>query len=98
VGCGRSERGRARVGGGERGVSEPGRLGKLGQKRRRNPNSKNKMPFLFFFKQTAPKFLFEQENSFLGFGAKIKVAQNLILYNIALGYILKFQLDFEIGI
>jgi hypothetical protein len=29
---------------------------------------------------------------------KTKVVQNLILYNIALGHILKFQIDFEIGI
>jgi hypothetical protein len=29
---------------------------------------------------------------------KTKVVQNLILYNIALGHILKFQTDFEMGI
>jgi hypothetical protein len=38
------------------------------------------------------------KNSFLGHDPKTKVVQNFILYNIALGYILKFQLDFEIGI
>jgi hypothetical protein len=29
---------------------------------------------------------------------KTKVVQNLILYNIAVGHILKFQTDFEMGI
>jgi hypothetical protein len=29
---------------------------------------------------------------------KTKVVQNLILYNIALGHILKFQIDFELRI
>jgi hypothetical protein len=28
----------------------------------------------------------------------MKVVRNFILYNITLGYILKFQIDFEIGI
>jgi hypothetical protein len=52
----------------------------------------------------------QKENAFLGkisfLGKKNSfsqvdpktVVQNFILYNIALGYILKFQLDFEIGI
>jgi hypothetical protein len=29
---------------------------------------------------------------------KTKVVQNLILYNIVVGHILKFQIDFEMGI
>jgi hypothetical protein len=36
--------------------------------------------------------------AFSKLGPETKVVQNLILYNIALGHILKFQLDFEMGI
>jgi hypothetical protein len=32
------------------------------------------------------------------FDPKIEIVQNLILYNIALGHILKFQTDFEMEI
>jgi hypothetical protein len=36
--------------------------------------------------------------AFSKLGLEKKVVQNLILYNIALGHTLKFQLDFEMGI
>jgi hypothetical protein len=38
------------------------------------------------------------QNSFSKVDPKTKVVQNLILYNIALGHILKFQIDFELEI
>jgi hypothetical protein len=57
----------------------------------------NDFSFPFSNKQSQYSFL-SKKNSFLGHGPKIKVVQNFNLFNIALGYILKFQLDFEIGI
>jgi hypothetical protein len=63
------------------------------------PINQQKMIFLFLFQTNSPKHSFlSKKNSFLGHGPKTKVIQNFIPYNIALGYILKFQLDFEIGI
>jgi hypothetical protein len=38
------------------------------------------------------------KKAFLKLDPKTKVVQDLILYNIALGHILKFQTDFELEI
>jgi hypothetical protein len=55
--------------------------------------------FLFLFQNTAQKSLFlSNQKLFSQVDPKTKVVQNFILYNIAFGYILKFQLDFKIGI
>jgi hypothetical protein len=89
---------RARVRGARERASRPGQLGQLGHKGGCGPNTKRKCFFFTFSNKQPQNFLFEQENSFSQVDPKTKVVQNFILYNIALGYILKFQIDFEIGI
>jgi hypothetical protein len=42
--------------------------------------------------------ILKKKNAFSRFDPKIEVVQNLILYNFALGHILKFQTDFELKI
>jgi hypothetical protein len=42
--------------------------------------------------------ILKKKKAFSRFDPKIEVVQNLILYNFALGYILKFQTDFELRI
>jgi hypothetical protein len=92
VGHGRGARERRRR---RRGL---GQLPCLAEKGGGRPRKRRK-DFSFYFSTKQPqKFIFEQKNSFLGHDPKTKVVQNFILYNITLGYILKFQLDFEIGI
>jgi hypothetical protein len=60
---------------------------------------RKKIFFFIIFQLKQHKTLFLSEiKTFLRFGAKIKVTQNFILYNIASGYIWKFQLYFKIGI
>jgi hypothetical protein len=76
----------------------PGRLRKRARSEARGPKRRRKH-FSFYFSTKQPKkFFLSKKNSFLGHDPKTKVVQNFILYNIALGYILKFQLDFEIRI
>jgi hypothetical protein len=92
--------GRARTGR-ERG-EEGGPASLLGEKRGRGPKPKENH-FSFPFSNSkfcySPKFKFlELKMAFLRFDLKTKVVQNLILYNIALGHILKFQIDFKMEI
>jgi hypothetical protein len=59
------------------------------------------MKFLFFFlfKTNSTKTLILNNlEAFSQSDPKTKVVQNFILYNIDLGFILKLQIDFEIGI
>jgi hypothetical protein len=71
-------------------VSRPGWLPGLGLKQGGGPIWKEN-PFSFYFstKQYKTPFL-SKIKIFIGFGTKIKVAQNFIISNIALGFILKF--------
>jgi hypothetical protein len=71
-----------------------GRIALVGRKRGGGPVSKKTL-FSFLFSNSnfcyIPKFkILEFKMTFSRFDPKTKVVQNLILYNIALGYILKF--------
>jgi hypothetical protein len=60
---------------------------------------RKKIHFLFLFQNTAHKSSFlSNQKLFSQVDPKTKVVQNFIPYNIAFGYIWKFQRDFEIGI
>jgi hypothetical protein len=79
-------------------VSRPSRLAGGPRSEARGPTQK-KFHFLFLFQSTTYKSSFlSNQKSFSQVDPKTKVVQNFILYNLALGYILKFQLYFEIGI
>jgi hypothetical protein len=77
-----------------------GRLSELGRKRGGGPVNPRRLfllyfQFLEFLNQSNLNFK-EEKKAFSRFDPKIKVVQNLILYNFALGHILKFQTDFEL--
>jgi hypothetical protein len=75
-----------------------GRLREVGRKGSGGPFWKIKIFFFIFFNNSPKSPIFSTKKSFSKGDPKIKVVQNFILYNIVLGYILKFQLDFKIGI
>jgi hypothetical protein len=60
---------------------------------------RKKILFLFIFqlKQHKTPFL-SKIKTFLGFGAKIKVAQKFVIFNFAKKSEAKIQIDFELGI
>jgi hypothetical protein len=64
----------------------------------RGPVRKEKPFSLYFSINSLKSPILSIKNSFLKVDPKTKVVQNLILYNIALGHILKFQIYFEMGI
>jgi hypothetical protein len=71
----------------------------LGQEVGRRPVKARKFIFSFFFYANNPQNpILSTKVPFSQVDPKTKVIQNFILYNITLGYILKFQIDFEIGI
>jgi hypothetical protein len=75
-----------------------GRLVRVGQKGGAR-HSKKRKAFFFIFSINSPKSpILSIKNSFSKVDPKTKVVQNLVLYNIALGHILKFQIDFELEI
>jgi hypothetical protein len=83
-GCGRA-----------RGAGQAG----FGREPRKEAGGSIRKKIIFYFStKTAQKCYFEQVKAFSKLDPKTKVVQNFILYHIALGYILKFQLDFEMGI
>jgi hypothetical protein len=82
--------GRAGGRGGERAGEQAGPASWVGPEAGGGPIWKeNPFSFSFSTKQHKTSFL-SKIKIFLGFGVKIKVAQNFIMYNIALGFILKF--------
>jgi hypothetical protein len=88
-----NRRGRGR----ERGAGQAG-FGRGLRKEAGGP-LKVKVDFSFYFLKNSNKSIFlSNKNSFSLVDPKTKVVQNFILYNIILGYILKFQLDFEVEI
>jgi hypothetical protein len=59
----------------------------------------NKTPFLFLFQKNSSKFSFlSNQKLFLGFGVKIKVAQNFMIFNFAKRSKVKIQIDFELQV
>jgi hypothetical protein len=89
--------GARRTGGGER--RQAGPLRPWAEKGGGRPVNQRKQFFSLNLSLNSPKSpILSTKNSFSKGDPKIKVVPNFILYNIALGFMLKFQLDFEIEI
>jgi hypothetical protein len=76
----------------------PGRFGDEPEREAGGPLTKEKDFSLIFVINSPKSPILSTKNLFSKGDSKIEVVQNFILYNLALGFMLKFQLDFELEI